>query len=467
MGIRETFKEWGGNHVPQPVLLTQHALSLLQAAISRDASTLRAHTQRHKSAAKILAPVVESIDQWHQKLHAVNRCGLDLLQQSLATLEETGIFGKGIITIKDNVAAVATAVEEMAAAATEIAASATQAAERAEESDAKVESGNEGIASLIGDMDLLEGAIKSMAQGMEQFAGFTRDINKLTAIVKDIAQQTNLLALNAAIEAARAGDAGRGFAVVANEVKQLADKTAQATTEIESVTSTMNGLSQQMNASVDTSLSRLTKSTDAMETVVASLADMSRVVRDVSERIHHIATAASEQQKVAQEMAGNLAHISTALEDENRHIDVIIRHTLAAARAGETQLDLLDGEDQDALLRAAKLRHRLWAIAVEEALRNKTSIGTELIKEPHRCWLGEWTAAQGRTRHGDSAVFKTLLSQHERLHAIAKDIAGLAARGDYAQAQVKTNDLQASLNKMCEHIDALISKETGESAHAG
>jgi len=101
----------------------------------------------------------------------------------------------------------------------------------------------------MGDMDSLEVAVRDMARSMEQFVGFSREINKLTAIVRDIAHQTNLLALNAAIEAARAGEAGRGFAVVADEVKKLADKTAQATGEIETVTNTMNSLSSNVNES--------------------------------------------------------------------------------------------------------------------------------------------------------------------------------------------------------------------------
>jgi len=234
--------------------------------------------------------------------------------------------------------------------------------------------------------------------------------------------------------------------VVADEVKQLADKTAQATTEIENVTSTMNKLSQNVSNSVDNSLLRLSTSTDAMENVVMSLSDIHTVVSDVSERAHQIAVAASEQQKVSHEMANNLATISGSLDDEERHIKLITLHAQAASEASASQLNkFADWQDERILLRAVKGSHLLWKIQLEQALQSGENSATGGCSDHHQCRLGKWIDGPGKIRFGNQGAFQKMATDHQHIHDLGIQIATLMAERKHEIAQEKLTDLEVAM----------------------
>lgn len=439
------------------MLMTRHALEVLGAAVASDTARLLQEQQRHAGTGAALAPVTDALRRWHDQLFRVAREGIDLLEQTTGLMEDTGTFNQGLVQLKDHVTGVAAAVEEMAAAAEEISRHAGQAAERAGEGTQKVDEGNICASGLVGELDQLEGAIRIMARSMEQFTRFTLQIDKLTAIVKDIAHQTNLLALNAAIEAARAGEAGRGFAVVADEVKQLADKTAQATTEIESVTATMNDLSQNAAGSVETGLQRLAKSNESLETVVIALSDIHSVVNDVTERSHQIAVAAGEQQKVSRDMARSLAEITGGLEDESRRVGMLAQHAQVVAAASARQLNTFaDWEDDRVLLCGVKGGHIMWKLALDQALERNEPLDPAGIKSYDECRLGKWLAGRGRRHYGSHPAFAPLDDAHRRLHDLGGEIAALLAAGKADSGRMRLAELEGALDAVFAGIHKLL-----------
>ena len=132
----------------------------------------------------------------------------------------------------------------MAASIQEVASNAQHAADAAGRADTETASGQRLVAHTSQSITALEGEIRQAAQVIHELEGQSNEISKVLDVIRGIAEQTNLLALNAAIEAARAGEQGRGFAVVADEVRSLAARTQQSTTDIQSMISALQERAQ-------------------------------------------------------------------------------------------------------------------------------------------------------------------------------------------------------------------------------
>lgn len=127
------------------------------------------------------------------------------------------------------------AMDEITQSISEISTSASDASGAMQETEDQTNKGLEIVSSTITNSKDLNTQIISAAELVEKLAKDTENVASILDVISSIAEQTNLLALNAAIEAARAGEQGRGFAVVADEVRALASKTGDATTEIRDV----------------------------------------------------------------------------------------------------------------------------------------------------------------------------------------------------------------------------------------
>ena len=209
---------------------------------------------------------------------------------------------------KSNMAAAA--VEQLVSSISSIAQSAEHVQHQSQESLARANEGNRNLGVLLGEMTVVERAVKEMANSVNNFVRNTESITLMTREVKDIAEQTNLLALNAAIEAARAGEQGRGFAVVADEVRKLAEKSSRSASEIDAITAQLSAQSVSVRHSIEEGLEHLASSQSAVASVSNVLQATNGSVAEVGHGLDAIASATDQQRRFSGDVETSIEAIA-------------------------------------------------------------------------------------------------------------------------------------------------------------
>jgi methyl-accepting chemotaxis protein len=236
----------------------------------------------------------------------------------------------------------ATAMEEMNATVLEVARNAASAAGSSDAAREKAKQGSEVVARAVGSMAALSGRTGDLKLGMAELGTQAQGIGKIIDVISDIADQTNLLALNAAIEAARAGDAGRGFAVVADEVRKLAEKTMQATREVETSIA-------RVQAGARTNIAGVEEAVVMIEAAMAQagqsgtvLTEIVTLVEGAADQVLLIAAAAQQQSTASDEINRSIEEIQTICGETAEAMTQSAAAVLDLSRQGQDLRALVD-----------------------------------------------------------------------------------------------------------------------------
>ena len=217
---------------------------------------------------------------------------------------------QGSIQQREQTGQVATAITEMTATVQEVAANANSAAESAQQADQNARTGQSVVSDTIQSIQALASEIETGANVIHELERDAEAIGSVLDVIRGIAEQTNLLALNAAIEAARAGEQGRGFAVVADEVRTLASRTQESTSEIQDMIDSLQSQARAAVQAINQGQDKTRTSVDNASNAGEALNAITESVTTITNMNFQIASASEEQSVVAEEINKNVVNIS-------------------------------------------------------------------------------------------------------------------------------------------------------------
>lgn len=339
----------------------------------------------------------------------------------------------------------AASLEEAAAALEELTATVRQNSANAQQANA-FSAQTSDIASASGEV------VTRAVAAMGRIEGSSAKIGSIVGMIEEIAFQTNLLALNAAVEAARAGDAGKGFAVVAQEVRNLAQRSSQASKEIKT-------LIGESGHQVHDGAELVKEAGTALEKITGS-------IRQVSAIVGEIATATREQSTGIEQVSATIQGV----DEDTQQNAALVEESAATARSLEEQAEtlkdqmsffLLDASAAHGLARHAalvlgtKIDHTVFRQNVMDSIDGKNNLTADKLPDHHCCRLGKWYDSVQEPAVKNSQWYAALLAPHKRVHETGKQALACHAAGDAGGRKRAVGDLTLASEQVLGLLDKL------------
>ena len=252
-----------------------------------------------------------AIDQLRQLVLVINITAERVSQSSEQTQMNAVELAEASEHQAQEIAGVSAAINEMTVSIDQVSNNASESATVAQRSVAIAYNGAEVVQRSIEGMNVIRDQIQETSKRIKRLGESSQEIGDIVGLINDIADQTNVLALNAAIQASMAGEAGRGFAVVADEVQRLAERSANATKQIETLVKTIQADTSEAVMSMESTTSEVVRGARLAKDAGEALEEVQTVSNTLADLIQNISNAALQQA----ESAGHISHTMNIIQD--------------------------------------------------------------------------------------------------------------------------------------------------------
>ncbi|AUD77866.1 chemotaxis protein [Kangiella profundi] len=252
-----------------------------------------------------------TIDQLRGVVGAINEAVDQVSKSAEETQQTSTALAEASRQQAQEITGASAAINEMAVSIEQVSANASESSQVAEKSVEIAKKGGEVVRNTIRGMDTIREQIQETSKRIKRLGESSQEIGNIVSLINDIADQTNILALNAAIQASAAGEAGRGFAVVADEVQRLAERSSNATKQIEALVKTIQTDTNEAVISMEDTTSEVVRGARLAQDAGVALEEIETVSTNLADLIQSISNAARQQAA----SAGHVSNTMTVIQE--------------------------------------------------------------------------------------------------------------------------------------------------------
>jgi twitching motility protein PilJ len=325
-------------------------------------------TRRAVVTAEVTGAIADSFNTMAEQLSGVvknvKKATLEVTHVSRDANASSTQLAKASEIQAKQVARTIEAINDMAGSIRQVAENAVRSASVSEQSTANARAGAEAVQNTNKAMAEIRKNVQETARSIKRLGESSKEIGNIVQLINDIADRTSILALNASIQAAMAGDAGRGFAVVAEEVQRLAERSTNATKQIDTLIKNIQGEINEAGSSMEESIRRVVEGSTLANDAHNKLQEIETVSNKLAEITQSISTAATQQAKFSEkitmtmeEMGKVSARNLSASQQTTRAINQLTKTTKGlAASVGTFKLEQEKAAQRPGDIDPAKLK---------------------------------------------------------------------------------------------------------------
>ena len=267
-----------------------------------------------------------AIEELRKLVATVNETAIMVDSAAKQTESTAANMAKATFNQGKEINAATESIVSMAASIEEVSGNAERSSDVARHSVEVAHKGGEAVRRTIDGMNAIRETIQDTSKRIKRLGESSQEIGNIVELINDIAEQTNILALNASIQASMAGEAGRGFAVVADEVQRLAERSTNATKQIEVLVRTIQSDTKEAVVSMERSTTDVVGGALLAENAGAALDEIEQVSNQIASLVQNISVSARQQ-------AGSAADVTrrtTALREISEQTNKLMVATAAA-----------------------------------------------------------------------------------------------------------------------------------------